>query len=360
MRRLVLCCDGTWNRADQEDAGKPCPTNVIKFAYRLAKKPKDKNGQEVDQIIYYDQGVGTGDLEDKILGGATGAGLEQNIHDAYIFLIANYEPGDEIYIVGFSRGAFTARSIGGMIHKCGIIKREFVEQYINAERMYHDADVSADSGAAKTFRQQYSIDDPTPVQMIGVWDTVGALGIPLRGLRAENKKEYQFLDTDLNPQVKYAFHALAIDEHRSPFEPTLWTPANNPGQVVEQVWFPGVHSDVGGGYKESDLSDSPLEWMMGCAVRAGLVFEPKVIALHATKPKPEGKIHDSMTLVYRVEGKFERPIEPDKDSTQSIHQSVIDRWNSVPDYRPKNLDEYLQKVGGIQKAKIWAPPPPPN
>src|SRR5256885_6520626 len=114
MKRIVLCCDGTWNRADQAVAGKPCPTNVIKIAYRLCKRDPDG----IEQIIYYDQGVGTGDAEDKLLGGATGAGLEQNIHDSYIFLMANYEPGDEIYIFGFSRGAFTARSIGGVILQC--------------------------------------------------------------------------------------------------------------------------------------------------------------------------------------------------------------------------------------------------
>jgi uncharacterized protein (DUF2235 family) len=351
MKRLVLCCDGTWNRADQEDAGKPCPTNVIKIAYRLAKEakdPKDPEGKNppIQQIIYYDQGVGTGDFEDKVLGGATGAGLEQNIHDAYIFLMANYEPNDEIYIFGFSRGAFTARSIGGMIHKCGIIKREYVEQYINAERMYHDAKVTADSPDAKAFRQKYSIDDPTPVRMIGVWDTVGALGIPLRGLRAVNKEEFQFLDTTLNPQVKFAFHALAIDEHRTPFEPTLWKAGNTPEQTVEQRWFPGVHSDIGGGYKESDLSDGSLDWMMKCAATAGLVFDDKVCQLHKITPKPEGVIHDSMTLVYRVEGKYVRPIDAKgADPTQVVDDSAVKRWDAVASYRPDNLRAYFKHIG---------------
>jgi uncharacterized protein (DUF2235 family) len=341
MKRIVLCCDGTWNRADQEDAGKPCPTNVIKIAYRLCKRAPDGT----EQIIYYDQGVGTGDLEDKLLGGGTGAGLEQNIHDAYIFLMANYEPGDELYILGFSRGAFTARSIGGMIHKCGIIKREFVEQYLAAEKMYHDANVKADSPAAQKFRADYSVDggNDTPVQMIGVWDTVGALGIPLRGLRAHNREEFQFLDTDLNPAVNFAFHALAIDEHRGPFEPTLWNTPPAGTQKVQQVWFPGVHSDVGGGYKESDLSDSPLQWMIERATEAGLVFDEAVMKIHGVNPKPDGKIHDSMTLLYRVEGKHERPIGG--DSTQSVHPSALERWDKVPDYRPNNLRDYFKRIG---------------
>ncbi len=341
MKRIVICCDGTWNHADQENAGKPCPTNVIKIAYRLSKRAPDGT----EQIIYYDQGVGTGDAEDKLLGGATGAGLEQNIHDSYIFLMANYEPGDEIYIFGFSRGAFTARSIGGMIHKCGIIKRECVEQYLPAEKLYHNADAKADDAAAKQFRADYSIDGATdtPVKMIGVWDTVGALGIPLRGLRALNRAQFQFLDTDLNPAVKFAFHALAIDEHRGPFEPTLWDSDPAPGQTVEQMWFPGVHSDVGGGYSESDLSDGPLDWMIGCAKRAGLVFDGAVMAKHKITSTPEGKIHDSMTLIYRVEGKHERPIGTLK--TESVHPNALARWDKVPDYRPKNLHDYFKKVG---------------
>jgi len=341
MKRIVLCCDGTWNRADQAVAGKPCPTNVIKIAYRLCKRAPDGT----EQIIYYDQGVGTGDMEDKLLGGATGAGLEQNIHDAYIFLMANYEPGDEIYIFGFSRGAFTARSIGGMIHKCGVIAREHVEQYLVAETLYHDGMVKADDEAAKKFRSQFTIDgdNPTPVKMIGVWDTVGALGIPLRGLRAHNKEEFQFLDTDLNPAVKFAFHALAIDEHREPFVPTLWDSDPAPGQTVEQVWFPGVHSDVGGGYNEIDLSDSPLQWMIECATRAGLAFDKAVMDKHGLHPKPEGKIHDSMTLVYRLDGKYERPIGTLK--TEAVHPSAIARWEKVADYRPNNLRDYFKRTG---------------
>src|SRR5688572_14428618 len=119
MKRLVICCDGTWNSADRESEGVPCVTNVVKVAYRIAKRDGD-----IPQVIFYDQGVGTGNLIDKVTGGASGDGLEENIHDAYRFLIANFEPGDELYIFGFSRGAFTARSISGMIRKCGIPSRE--------------------------------------------------------------------------------------------------------------------------------------------------------------------------------------------------------------------------------------------
>src|SRR5690606_17210148 len=118
MKRLVICCDGTWNRADQEEDDIPCPTNVVKIAFRIAKRDGD-----IPQLVYYDEGVGTGNSLDRVTGGAFGRGLEENIHQAYRFLIANYEPGDEIFLFGFSRGAFTARSLGGMIRKCGILGR---------------------------------------------------------------------------------------------------------------------------------------------------------------------------------------------------------------------------------------------
>jgi uncharacterized protein (DUF2235 family) len=341
MKRLVLCCDGTWNRADQEVDGKPCPTNVIKIAYRLCKK--DPAG--VEQIIYYDQGVGTGDFEDKLLGGATGAGLEGNIHDAYIFLIANYEPGDDIYLIGFSRGAFTARSIGGMIRKCGIVKRESVERYHEAIDMYHDANVHPEDPRAVDFRAQYSLVDPVPIKMVGVWDTVGALGIPLRGLRAQNREKFEFHDTELSGIVQWAFHALAIDEHRTPFEPTLWLNKPKAGQTVEQVWFPGVHSDIGGGYGQHELSDGALDWMMGCGERAGLVFDKGVTGTHQLTANPAGAIHESMTPVYRIEGIYERPIAPDTDATQSIHPSALQRWDGVKEYRPRNLRDYFRRIG---------------
>ena len=131
MKRLILCCDGTWNKADQEDNGVPCPTNVVKLGYRVAKRDG-----AIPQIVYYDQGVGSGNILDRYTGGAFGEGLEDNIHDAYRFLVANYEPGDELFLFGFSRGAFTARSIGGMVRKCGVLGREFVQHYRDAIALY--------------------------------------------------------------------------------------------------------------------------------------------------------------------------------------------------------------------------------
>jgi len=335
VKRIVLCCDGTWNTADQEQpsekGGTPCPTNVVKLGYRLAKRDGD-----VAQVIYYDQGVGTGNLVDRLSGGAFGEGLEDNIHDAYRFLVANYEPGDELYLFGFSRGAFTARSIGGMIRKCGILERRAVRHYRDAIALYRSEDHPDDPEPTR-FRKDSSVakESAIPIRMIGVWDTVGSLGIPLRGLRALTRREHQFHDTELSGSVQIACHALAIDEHRAPFEPTLWAHKPKPGQQVEQVWFCGAHSDVGGGYAETGLSDIALEWMIGRARVAGLAFDAAALEAYPLRPDPLGPLHDSKTGLYRLSAGIERAIG--SDPTQSLHESVLARWRARPDYRPASL-----------------------
>jgi uncharacterized protein (DUF2235 family) len=358
MKRLVICCDGTWSRADQERDEVPCPTNVVKIAYRIAKRDQD-----VAQVIYYDHGVGTGNILDRLSGGALGKGLEENIHDAYRFLIANYEEGDEIFLFGFSRGAFTARSLGGMVRNCGILRRDSVAQYRNALKLYRDEEHHPDHPYSVDFRARYSIGGEAriPIRCIGVWDTVGALGIPVRGLRGLTRKDYQFHDTELSGSVQYAFHALAIDERRAPFEATLWAYEPKPPQVVEQVWFCGVHSDVGGGYPEIGLSDLALDWMIEKAQGAGLSFDAETQRALPTRGDPRGKLHNSKTGLYRLTPGSDRVIgksllrrrdgeEADEgsattDPTQSLHASVLQRWDSDPSYRPKPLREYFVRVG---------------
>jgi uncharacterized protein (DUF2235 family) len=354
MKRLILCCDGTWNSADQETDGVPCPTNVVKLGYRIAKRDG-----VTPQITYYDQGVGTGNLLDRASGGALGEGLEDNIHDAYRFLVANYETGDEIYLFGFSRGAFTARSVGGMIRKCGILRREFVQFYRKAIALYRSQDHPDDKDPVK-FRTDCSVNgnDGIKIKLIGVWDTVGALGIPLRGLRWLTRSEHQFHDTALSGTVEHAYHALAIDEHRGPFEPTLWAYQPKPGQKVEQVWFCGAHSDVGGGYAQVGLSDIALDWMMGKAHDAGLALDDAAIQAHPLHQDPKGELHNSKTGLYRATPGIDRPIglstqDPKNpadaakraDPTQSLHKSVLDRWDGDPNYRPASLKDYFKRTG---------------
>ena len=325
-KRLILCCDGTWNSADQESNGRPCPTNVIKIAYRLCKHGADGT----PQIIYYDQGVGTGNWLDRIEGGATGLGLEQNIHDAYIFLLANYDPGDDIYIFGFSRGAYTARSIGGMIRKCGILKRQAVRRYHEAELLYHNADVHPDDERAVTFRKEASLlgGDDVPVKMVGVWDTVGALGIPGH-LDDPVARFFQFHNTDLGVRVENAFHALAIDEHREDFIPTLWTkdPQAPNTQNVEQVWFAGAHANIGGGYEEHGLSDISLAWMAD-RVAPFLDLDPSYLETRQDRRDAwaMGRIYNSATGLFGLRDKVDRPVEASLAAGAKIHESVAVRF----------------------------------
>lgn len=354
MKRLIVCCDGTWNRADQAHNGVPCPTNVVRIAYRTAKRSDD-----IQQIVYYGEGVGTGNSLDKISGGAFGKGIEENIFGAYRFLIANYEPDDELYFFGFSRGAYTARSVCGMVRKCGILSREHVNRYIEALDLYRSGE-HPDQDGPREFRRKYSVnsENPTPIKFIGVWDTVGALGIPLRGLRWMTRDKYQFHDTELSGSVKFACHALAIDERRAPFEPTLWAFQPKPGQVIEQAWFPGVHSNVGGGYEDHSLSDHALEWIISKAQEAGLAVDARVEHAHPLAPDSAGKIYESKKGFYRATPGLDRVIgqsvQHDQnaeitgavdDPTQFIHQSALDRWDSDIDYRPPNLMEYFRRTG---------------
>jgi len=354
MKRVIVCSDGTWNTVDQQTGDEPTPTNVVRAAFRIAKRDG-----AVPQVVFYDQGVGTGNALDRYTGGAFGAGLEDNIHDAYRFLVANYEAGDELFFFGFSRGAYTVRSVVGMIRKCGILRREVVDRYPEAIARYRDG-AHPDAAEHRRFRRDFSVggEDGIPVKFIGVWDTVGALGIPLRGLRWITRRKHQFHDTELSGIVERAHHALAIDERRAPFEPTLWRYVPKPNQTVEQVWFCGVHGDVGGGYPQRGLADIALDWMLSRARAAGLALDKEAMDAHPLHPDPLGPLHDSKRGLYRLTEGTDRAIglvarAPDEpgdaprppDPTQSLHPSVLERWDADAGYRPPGLREFFRRTG---------------
>lgn len=355
MKRIAIFCDGTWNSADQASNGEPSPTNVFKLATRVARRDG-----AIPQIAYYGQGVGTGGSIDKFTGGAFGRGLDDNLYAAYRFLVFNYEPGDEIFLFGFSRGAYTARSLGGMIRKCGILRLESADQYRDAVSLYGD-DCHPDDDAPLAFRRSCSVMEelPTPIQFIGVWDTVGALGIPVRGLRALTARKYRFHDVELSGSVRNAAHALAIDERRAPFEAARWAYKPKPGQTIRQAWFCGAHSDIGGGYPPGQwgLSDIALGWMREQAEEAGLEVEAGAGSAYPPNPDPMAPVHNSKTGLYRLTVGNDRVIglaaqpdaQPDEESTridptQFLHPSVLRRWDQDPGYRPKNLRDYFRLI----------------
>ena len=288
-KRLVLCCDGTWNSPDQKS-----PTNVTKIALAIA--PVDSAGRE--QRTFYHRGVGTNRWE-RVRGGAFGVGLSRNVQDTYRFLVQNFEPGDELFFFGFSRGAYTARSTAGFVRNCGILRREHADRVGEAYGLYRDKSSKTHPRGteATLFRRSYSHE--TCIRFIGVWDTVGALGIPIGGalINLINHR-WEFHDTQLSTTVDAAYQALAIDEKRGPFRPTLWTPQDNPPpeQRVEQVWFAGVHSDVGGGYPDHQISDIPLLWMADRARRTGLDFRANAFAQLHTPSEVSAGIEDAARL----------------------------------------------------------------
>jgi uncharacterized protein (DUF2235 family) len=340
-KRLVACCDGTWNTPDQVQGGTSTATNVTKVALGIAAK--DEN--DIEQLVFYDKGVGTGKL-DHLRGGALGWGLSENVKQAFIFLIRNYNPGDEVFLFGFSRGAYTARSVAGLIRNSGLLRRKNEDKLDQAYSLYRDRSNSTHprSTEAQLFRKSYSHE--IRIKFIGVWDTVGALGIPNLGSINLISNLWTFHDVALSSYVDNAFQALAIDEHRKPFVPTLWEKQESAiNQRLEQVWFAGVHTNIGGGYPDSGLSDIALDWMIVKARDCGLAVNIEI------KPNALGKIRDSMTWYYRLLGEVDRPIDERKPDSklptircEAVHPSALERFNA-PEvfYGPKNLATYLSK-----------------
>ncbi|MBI5289424.1 MAG: DUF2235 domain-containing protein [Chloroflexi bacterium] len=336
MRRLIVCSDGTWNTPEPRPSGMPRPSNVVQLARALL--PVNAHGEP--QIVFYDPGVGTGNFVDRWTGGAVGAGLDDNVKDAYRFLVHNYAPGDGIYFFGFSRGAYTVRSAAGLIRKCGILRRTDAGLLDDAFRIYRKLDPTPDTPEAIKFRADHSI-DPVPIRCIGVWDTVGALGIPMNlPLRFLSRRNHQFHDVRLSSRVAFAFQALAIDEHRKVFEPTIWEQSETAGdQVFEQAWFPGGHCDVGGGHKDAGLSDGALRWMVQMACTAGLEFDESCLAtLH---PDACAAIHDVRGFPY-LRRAF-RPIGLARRANETLHPTALERHDRRPDYRPRNLEDHLAR-----------------
>jgi uncharacterized protein (DUF2235 family) len=338
MKRIVLFCDGTWNRPDGGANFSECQTNVVKMANALA--PFSADG--ITQLLYYDAGIGTeGPLLHRLYDGVTGAGLNENILQAYRFVIDHYNLGDELYLFGFSRGAFTVRSLAGLIRNSGILRRENIGMIPKAyalyrfrSKRYHPKELEA-----TLFRRSFAVAETTRIKFIGVWDTVGALGNPLVWNGVVNSRN-RFHDTKLSTTVDFAYQALALNEQRSNFRPSLWHQQLGAiSQVLEQVWFVGVHSDIGGGYPESGLSDISLCWMLTKAAECKLSFEwiPTNVDVMA-------QIHQSYSGFYKLWPRFIRSVDigtQDADTHESLHWSVFQRINRDNRYRPANLMDYF-------------------
>ncbi|WZO98881.1 DUF2235 domain-containing protein [Isosphaeraceae bacterium EP7] len=337
MKRIVICYDGTWNKQTSTD-----PTNVLRFHDSV--HPSTEGGNGPDQLRLYVPGVGT-EWYDKWLGGLLGYGLGANIVKGYQFLVENYEDGDEIYILGFSRGAYTARSLVGLIRNCHLPHQRHGWIISNiAYYIYRVRWGGADTFMARRFRKRYSRE--VPIKFLGVWDTVGALGIPLTCFNFLNYWFFRFHDTKLSSIVESAYQAVALDEHRKQFAASLWSlkDGEEPDhrQSIEQRWFVGGHSDVGGGNETPEFSDLTLRWMQDKAAARGLELTPVEV-----KPADfEAKFPDSYArfpnvpvlgpIYRRFSSRHSRPVSTSKLDVECLDPSIEGRRLANRSYTPTN------------------------
>ena len=333
MKRIIICSDGTWNRPERLGHNEDFPTNVLKFARGISSK--DKN--DIKQIVFYDWGIGS--YHNTTTGGAFGAGLEKNVMDAYRFLVHNYDIGDEIYTFGFSRGAYTVRSLCGMINNSGILKSSNGSLVEKAFDLYKDKNIKPNSNFMISWRKENSIENISKIKFVGVWDTVGALGLPFSVFGLIEDK-HLFYDNKIGSNIETARHALSLDEERKDFEATIWK--HKKGVDLKQVWFSGVHADIGGSYAPTSgslLSDIPMMWMKKEAEKIGLFFENFI---NVDDLNPIAKQHNEYKRMFKVLGKKIRTI-PKKDKIPtSVHISVKERYENS-EYKSQPIENYIKE-----------------
>ncbi|HSF59811.1 MAG TPA: DUF2235 domain-containing protein [Candidatus Binatia bacterium] len=392
LRRLILCFDGTWNTPEDQ-------TNVSRIYAAIA----DQHAGCKSQLKFYDAGVGT-TLGSRITGGALGRGIDQNILEGYCWLINHYpkdagksqpeadgevfDAGPEIFIFGFSRGAYTARSLAGLINRCGLPKLEKVielESSRNGGKVTDQANPAARpdfkliDDAWKLYRRDFpqgveARKEPEclsfrnkycrniKVKFLGVWDAVGTLGVPLLSRSVFARRKYGFHDTNLGRIIEYAYHAIAIDEQREDYQATLWKAKHAVGTLaVEQRWFPGAHGNVGGGYEDDLLPDPPLKWMAEHALKHGLEFTDEfkmrlrdTVICKRTLPHDFelrgdeylSPVRDSYAeflfgayrflRALRLRGRYYRPMLT-SGVGETIDETAHMKWAADPRYRPQNF-----------------------
>jgi hypothetical protein len=388
-KRLVLLLDGTWNSSEDN-------TSV----WRLSQLVASKDAADTQQLCYYTAGVGTPRGE-RIRGGMLGYGLDRDIIGAYRWLMGHYDQGDQIFLFGFSRGAFTARSIAGMIARCGLLRpgsplsvEELYERYRLDARAPSFVELHQTKNLPAEEKRLLRHSRRVPIKMIGVWDTVGALGIPFGNIPGLSRRRFGFHNSRLSAIYEHAYHALALDEHRAAFAPTLWqrftpTEPDPPGKrrvrptIVEQRWFAGAHANVGGGIAGDDMPQLPLAWLMEKAGRLGLAWRGEVVP---TGYEVDAPIHDSfkgflggLYPIVKLGRRFHRrvaaPATPAARGSwlsvgEVIDGSVFDRWRKTAAYRPRDLVRWAKELD-VDPAKLHgavdartgaalAPPAPPK
>jgi uncharacterized protein (DUF2235 family) len=351
MKHIVLSCDGTWNRIDTR-----LPSNALRIARAVLPEAPDGTTQVVCHVDGVGSGRGTGWLArvtDAMLGGALGFGLMDNVLEAYRFLVFNYAPGDRVFLFGYSRGAFTSRSLVGLIRNCGLLQRNALSLLPKALDFYRarNEDTHPNSPQARAFRERYAIggaDHFPDLAYLGVWDTVGSLGIPAHLLWARwLNRAFAFHDTNLTGKVAAARHAVAIDERKRTFQPALWRNLAELNALAgapryQQIWFPGDHGCVGGS-ASLQLANEALLWVAAGAMEAGLVLSPDRIVSwtddrDASAPIPirSGTLRDLVSF-----GHCDRS---GPEGLPDLSPAAIRRWHLDPAYRPGSLSALAGKL----------------
>lgn len=348
-RRIVIFCDGTSNKPDQTSDGEQAPTNVFRMFRDLQKNET--------QTAWYDAGVGTETSSETVkvarvgriataigwLQGSQGAGLyvkfrtvleagfgmgiTENIVQAYTEIVRQYQPGDRIYMIGFSRGAYTARCVAGVIGRCGLLRAENIRYCADVVRLFR---TRKDNTKDVPIRPELVHEQVPAVEFLGLFDTVGSLGVPLWGWWFNWRLFFHNtpLSTDPSPICVHVYHAMAMDERRSQFFPTPFDEKRTAGawtKTLEQRWFRGAHCDVGGGYADHGLADVALEWMLNACTSHGLVFKGKLA--QELQPDPLARMHDELQRepAWRMLGSWPRwhPVD------SALHPSVTTRANAI-------------------------------
>ncbi|MGB0661838.1 MAG: DUF2235 domain-containing protein [Mangrovicoccus sp.] len=397
MKRIAIFCDGTWNKREGQ-----IRTNIVRMWESLAR-----SDGENDQITIYIPGVGLTDHEDEAVighagdnpaklgktelnsleeaslkfgGGAFGWGLDRKVLIAYKFLAQNYEAGDQVYVFGFSRGAYTARSLLGLVRNCGLprdcdddtlslamalYRSDHPDYAPNTDKMrkiraWLSPRVSTDA-KDQAQRPANSMCQPMNIAYLGVCDTVGALGVPaaLDNLAAFFNRKYRFHDTKLSGMIHSARQVVSIDDRRVTYEPSLFDQGKlqelNDISVAEedpfqQMWFPGTHGCVGGGMPEDErgICNASLQWMVAGAEAQGLVFDQEKLAAYAdteaigplTSTAHKPGFADKLTL--KLFPSWWRPEIPAADATSDLVEA---RWKALPKYRPEPIAERAKALG---------------
>ncbi|KAF1983722.1 hypothetical protein K402DRAFT_337901 [Aulographum hederae CBS 113979] len=417
-KRIIVACDGTWLNSDNgmTNGDVAVPSNVT----RMLRAIKTESSDGIQQIGYYHEGIGTsGGIVEKVVGGLTGEGLASDVREAYSFIANNYQPGDEIFLLGFSRGAYTARSVAGLIGEVGLLTKRGLQSLVEVYRdVRHRRDAhyrpknpnipfpNKPSASNPAYREELERRGLSTlgihVKAIGVWDTVGSLGAPRisiltkLGIQPAESSEMSFYDTKLSNCVENAFQALALDERRTSFAPAVWEKPPGNRTVLRQVWFPGVHSNVGGGYDDQQLANITLAWMVA-QLEPFLDISMSYVMLQdeenaqfyrgkrrKIRPWSFGKICNSLTGVYALGGGTTRTpgcyyaVDPESgrftdrplaDTHEYVHPSVRTRFklrgpgtDDEGRYDPEALDDWKLVVeypppehpdGGSVKPKVY-------